>query len=120
MSDEVFYIGDGRGPVKTSSESFVNQVSRGHVIAVGTRVDFEKQLHSLFLGDAFLQYPFLDTFPHQVVIHQHVMLAAMDGAFSFDLIGGYIGASEVLDELFPPYGRRRYCKYQLLGGVGLS
>ena len=43
------------------------------------------------------------------------MLAAMDEAFSFGLIGGYIGAGEVLDELFPAVGgRQRYCKYQLL------
>ena len=39
----------------------------------------------------------------------------MDEAFSFILIGGYVGAGEVLDELFPPiYGWRGYCKYQLL------
>ena len=30
------------------------------------------------------------------------MLAAMDEAFSFGLIGGYIGVGVVLDELFPP------------------
>ena len=42
MSDEVFYVGDGRGPIKTSSESFADQVSRGRVIATGTRVNFEK------------------------------------------------------------------------------
>ena len=49
------------------------------------------------------------------------MLATMDEAFSFILIGGYVGAGEVLDELFPPiYGRSRYCKYQLLGGGGIS
>ena len=48
------------------------------------------------------------------------MLAAMDGAFSFGLIGGYVCASEVLDELFPPiYYWRRCYKYQLLGG-GIS
>ena len=64
------------------------------------------------MGDAFLQYPFLGAFPHQPPIYQHVMLAAMDEAFSFGLIGGYIGAGEVLDELFPPiYDRRRYYKY---------
>ena len=41
----------------------------------------------------------------------------MDEAFSFGLIGGYVDAGEVLDELFTPiYDRRRYCKYQLLGG----
>ena len=34
--DEVFCVGDDRGPVKTSSESFADQVSRGHVVAVGT------------------------------------------------------------------------------------
>ena len=45
------------------------------------------------------------------------MLVAMDKAFSFGLIGGYVGAGQVLDELFPPiYGRRRYCKYQLRDG----
>ena len=45
------------------------------------------------------------------------MLASMDYVFSFSLVSGYIGASEVLDELLPPIGdRRRYCKYQLLGG----
>ena len=44
------------------------------------------------------------------------MLAATDKAFSFGLIGGYIGAGEVLDELFPPiHSRQRHCKYQLLG-----
>ena len=43
------------------------------------------------------------------------MLVAMDEVFSFGLIDGYVSASEVLDELFPPIGgRRRYCKYQLL------
>ena len=48
------------------------------------------------------------------------MLAAMDEAFSFGLIGGYVDAGEVLDELFPPiYSRRRYCKYKLLSG-GIS
>ena len=41
-SDEVFDIRDGHGPVKTSSKSFANQCSRGHVIAAGTRVNFEK------------------------------------------------------------------------------
>ena len=71
------------------------------------------------MGDAFLQYPFLGAFPLQLLIYQHVMLAATDEAFSFNLIDGYVSAGEVLDELFPPiYGRRRYCKYQLLGGVG--
>ena len=36
----------------------------------------------------------------------------MDEAFSFGLIDGYVSASEVLDELFPPiYDRRWYCKY---------
>ena len=46
------------------------------------------------------------------------MLAAMDEAFSFCLISGYVGAGEVLDELFAPIGDRRgYYKYQLLGGV---
>ena len=45
------------------------------------------------------------------------MLTATDEAFSFGLVGGYVGAGEVLDELFPPiYGRRRYCKYQLRDG----
>ena len=45
------------------------------------------------------------------------MLATMDEAFRFDLISGYVGAGEVLDELFPPIGgRRKYHKYQLLGG----
>ena len=45
------------------------------------------------------------------------MLATMDEAFSFGLIGGYVVTGEVLDELFPPiYDQRRYCKYQLLGG----
>ena len=72
------------------------------------------------MGDAFLQYSFLDIFPHQVPIHQHVMLAAVNEVFSFNLVDGYVSAGEVLDELFPPiYGRRRYCKYQLLGG-GIS
>ena len=48
------------------------------------------------------------------------MLAVMDEAFIFSLINGYVGAGEVLDELFPPiYDRRRYCKYQLLSG-GIS
>ena len=42
MSDEVFCIGDGRGLVKTSSESFADQVSQGHVVVVGTRVNFQK------------------------------------------------------------------------------
>ena len=58
------------------------------------------------MGDAFLEYTFLGTFPHQVPIHQHVMLAAMDEVFSFSLIGGYVDAGEVLDELFPPIGSR--------------
>ena len=40
--DEVFCIEDGRGPVKTSSKSFADQVSRGHVVVAGTRVNFEK------------------------------------------------------------------------------
>ena len=40
--DEVFYVGDGRGPIKTNSKSFADQVSRGHVIATGTRVNFKK------------------------------------------------------------------------------
>ena len=40
------------------------------------------------------------------------MLAATDEAFSFCLIGGYVGTGEVLDELFPLiYDWRRYCKY---------
>jgi len=42
MLDEVFCIGDGRGPVKTSSKSFADQVSRSRVIAVEIRVNFEK------------------------------------------------------------------------------
>ena len=72
------------------------------------------------MGDAFLQYPFLGTFPHQVPVYQHIMLATTDEAFSFGLISGYVGAGEVLDELFPPiYGRRGYYKYQLLDG-GIS
>ena len=33
-SDEVFCIGDGHGPVKTSSESLADQVSRGRMVAV--------------------------------------------------------------------------------------
>ena len=41
-SDKVLCIGDDRGPVKTSSESFADQVSRGHVVAIGTKVNFEK------------------------------------------------------------------------------
>ena len=77
-SGEVFCIGDGRGLIKTSSESFVDQVSRGRVIATGTRVNFVKQIHSFVLSDAFLQYPFLGTLPHQVTVYQHVMLALAD------------------------------------------
>ena len=42
MPDEVFYVGDGRGLVKTSSESFADQVSRGHVISIGARVNLKK------------------------------------------------------------------------------
>ena len=42
MSDEVFYIRDGCGPVKASLESFVDQVSGGRVIATGTRVNFKE------------------------------------------------------------------------------
>ena len=62
------------------------------------------------MGDAF--YPFLGAFPHQVLIYQPVILAMTDEAFSFSLISGYVGAGEVLDELFPPiYDQRRYCKY---------
>ena len=41
-SDEVFYVGDGRGLLKTSLESFADQVSLGRVIAARTRVNFEK------------------------------------------------------------------------------
>jgi len=41
-SDDVFCVGDGLGPVKTSSESFVDQVSGGHVIAIGARVYFKE------------------------------------------------------------------------------
>ena len=77
-SDEVLCIGDGHGPIKTISESFADQVSRGRVIATGTRVNFVKQLHSFILGDAFLQYPFLGTLPHQVTVYQHVMLVSVD------------------------------------------
>ena len=45
------------------------------------------------------------------------MLAAVNEVFSFNLVDGYVSAGEVLDELFPPiYDRRRYYKYQLLGG----
>ena len=45
------------------------------------------------------------------------MLAATDEAFSFGLISEYVGAGEVLDELFPPiYSQQRHRKYQLLGG----
>ena len=34
----------------------------------------------------------------------------------YELVYGYLGAGEVLDELLPPIGdRRRYHKYQLLG-----
>jgi hypothetical protein len=42
MTDDVFCIGDGRGPIKTSSESFANQVSGGRVVATGARVNFKK------------------------------------------------------------------------------
>ena len=41
-SDEVFCVGDGRGPIKTSSESFADQVYGGRVIAIGARVNFKK------------------------------------------------------------------------------
>ena len=41
-SDEVFCISDGHGPIKNYSESFVDQVSGGRVIATGTKVDFKK------------------------------------------------------------------------------
>ena len=41
-SNKVFCIGDGRGPVKTCSESFADQCSRSSVIATGTRVNFRK------------------------------------------------------------------------------
>ena len=69
------------------------------------------------MDDAFLQYPFLGALPHQVTIYQHVMLTSANEAFSFGLIGEYFGAGEVFDELLPPVGgRRRYYKYQLLGG----
>ena len=45
------------------------------------------------------------------------MLVAANEVFGFGLVSGYVDAGEVLDELFPPIGgRRRYCKYQLLGG----
>ena len=77
-SNEVFYIGDGCGPVKTDSKSFADQVSRGRVIAIGTRMNFMKQLHSFVLRDALLQYPFLGTLPHQVTVHQHIVLASVD------------------------------------------
>ena len=49
------------------------------------------------------------------------MLATTNEAFDFGLIGEYVRTGEVLDELFPPiYDRRRYYKYQLLGGGGIS
>ena len=41
-SDEVFCIGDSRGLVKNSLESFANQCSRGRMVAAGTRLNFEK------------------------------------------------------------------------------
>jgi hypothetical protein len=41
-SDEVFYIYDGYGPIKTILESLADQCSRGRVIAAGTKVNFEK------------------------------------------------------------------------------
>jgi hypothetical protein len=41
-SNEIFRIGDGRGPVKTRSESFVDQCSRSRMIAIGARVNFEE------------------------------------------------------------------------------
>ena len=45
------------------------------------------------------------------------MLASLDSTFGFNLVGGYVGAGEVLDELFPPIGgQQRYYKYQLLDG----
>ena len=76
--NEVFYVGDGRGPVEASSESFANQVSQGRVIAAGTRMNFVKQIHSFVLRDVLLQYPFLGTLPHQVTVYQHVVLTSVD------------------------------------------
>ena len=41
-SNEIFCISDGCGPIKTSSESFANQVSGGRMIATGAKVNFKK------------------------------------------------------------------------------
>jgi hypothetical protein len=69
------------------------------------------------LGEAFLQYPFLGTISHQFPIYQYVKLAMADESLNLSLVGGYISAGKVLDELFPPIiNRWRYCQYQLLGG----
>ena len=78
--------------------------------------EFQEVISLPLLGRCISAVSLPGAFPHQLPIYQHVMLAAIDEAFSLGLIDGYVGAGEVLDELLPLVGdRQRYRKYQLLG-----
>jgi hypothetical protein len=52
-ADQLLYIGHGRWPVETYSESFIDQGPRGSVIAASTTMNFMEQLNTCFSSDTF-------------------------------------------------------------------
>jgi hypothetical protein len=69
-ADQLLYIGHGRRLVETCPESFIDQGSRGGVIATSTTVNFMEQLNTCFSSDTLHQNFLLCIFVHQDTIDQ--------------------------------------------------
>ena len=61
---------------------------------------------SLLLGDALLQQFFLGVLPHELAIHEHIVLATMNESFHLCSIARDLSYGEVLDELLSPIKAR--------------
>jgi hypothetical protein len=78
-------------------------------------MDLFQNLHSMFLGHAFLQQFFLHILAHKLPLDQHIMLATLYEAFHLGLVLGNLYRGEIPDEWFSPvYVGGQNCSDQLV------
>jgi hypothetical protein len=73
VAHQFLYIGHGGRPVKSCLESFIDQGSRGGVIAAGATVNFFEQFNVCLLSDTLHQDFFLCILAHEDAIDQYIL-----------------------------------------------
>jgi hypothetical protein len=93
MEYQLLYVGHGRRPVETYSESFADQCSRGGVIPAATTMNFFEQFNACLLSDTVHQDFFLCILAHEDAVDQYILFATAYKAlilYSVSIIGSIL------------------------------